>query len=312
MKSLLLFSLVALLAGCTMLEKKPDQPKVTLAPSELMKQAKILQKNEQWSEALNLINSWEKQDQKHSDNAQIASLTEEIKRDWKMQKRTSEDWILVYETRSLQQKLPYLERLVAIDSENLITRSRLLFWKKLLESKVSPLISCGSMHLHLEPALAESCAQLAESIEPTQQSAHLLNKIKQTRAQEKSAAQTKKAVQVKRDLSQQRDRLLSTAIKQRDEASFQESINSLNKLLRLNPKDTEAKQLLEDVISERDQRVERLIKFGDALYRDEQIDQAVSVWESAEKMDEGRSDIASRIDRALKVLERLREIKEVQ
>lgn len=310
MKGLLAITLITLLAGCTALEKKPIKPEASLTANELIKQAKTLQKREQWRQALALINSWQKK--APQDNAQVESVAEDIQRDWKMQKRNSEDWILVYETRSLQQKLPYLERLATIDSENLITQSRLLFWTKRLESKVAPLIACGSMHLHLDAALAEACAQLSQSIKATEQSAHLLEKIKESQAQKKSIAKTKKAVQVKRSLSQQRARLLTQAKKQRDEESFQDSINNLKKLLAINPKDAEVKILLKEVTAIRDLRVERLIKFGDALYRDEQIDQAVSVWESAEKMDTGRPDIASRIDRALKVLERLREIKEVQ
>ncbi|MCW8890838.1 MAG: hypothetical protein OQL20_09295 [Sedimenticola sp.] len=310
MRSLLIFTLITLLSGCAILEKKPVSEAIVLEPEALSKQARLLQKDEKWSEALALLAG--RTTPESPATPQLQSLAEEIERDWNMHKRNSEDWILFYEAQSLQQKLPYLERLVEIDSENIITKSRLLFWKKLLESKVPPLISCGSMHLYLDPVLAENCAQLAEKIKPTEQSAHLLSKIQKTREQEKSAAQSKKAVRVKRNLTQQKVRLLIQAKKLRDEEDFQESINTLKKLLSLNPDDAQASKLLKEVTFARDQRVEGLIKFGDALYRDEQIDQAVSVWESAGKLDAERPDIASRIDRALKVLERLREIKEVQ
>ncbi|MCW8951046.1 MAG: hypothetical protein OQL17_13765 [Sedimenticola sp.] len=310
MRNLLLFSLLILLSACTVLEKKPIITKQEVPQTELIKQARTLQQKEQWSAALDLLEKWNNSNTPK--NIQIESLAEEIKRDWNMHKRNSEDWILVYETRSLQQRLPYLEHLAEIDPDNLITKSRLLFWSNLLESKVAPLIACGSIHLHLDPALAEACTLLSEEIKPTKESAHLLSKIKQTHAKEKDAAKTKKALRIKRNLSYQRERLLAQAIKQRDEEAYQDSINSFQRLLTIAPDDAEAKALLADVIRIRDERVDRLIKFGDALYRDEQIDQAVSVWESAEKLDQGRTDIASRIDRAMKVLERLREIKEIQ
>ncbi|MCW8902754.1 MAG: hypothetical protein OQL22_03425, partial [Sedimenticola sp.] len=87
-----------------------------------------------------------------------------------------------------------------------------------------------------------------------------------------------------------------------------DAIASLNRLLELVPDDAEGRALLDQVIQLRDEKVTRLIAFGDALYREEQIEQAVSVWESAEKLDMGRQDVAARIDRAMKVLERLREI----
>ncbi|TVO70494.1 tetratricopeptide repeat protein [Sedimenticola selenatireducens] len=309
MRRLVLLVLMGLLTSCTVLETKQEQPERTLSTAELIKQARTLQQKEQWSEALVLLR---KKGGTEPRDEQIESLEAEIRRDWTMQKRNSEDWILVFETRSLKQKLPHLERLAKIDSENLITRSRLLFWTKLLESKVASLISCGSMHLHLDPALAEACTMLSEEIKPTKESAHLLSKIKKTRAEEKSVQQSKEAVRAKRNLSQQRDRLLAQAKTLRDEEDYPESIHSLQRLLKLIPNDSEAITLLKEVTAVRDQRVEKLIKFGDALYRDEQIDQAVSVWESAEKLDEGRADIASRIDRAMKVLERLREIKKEQ
>lgn len=307
MRRLVLLVLMGLLAGCTVLAPRQDQPGRTLSIAEIIKQARALQHKEQWSEALALLRN---KGGAEPGDERIGSLEGEIRRDWNMQKRNSEDWILVYETRSLKQKLPHLQRLAKIDSDNLITRSRLLFWTKLLESKVAALISCGSMHLYLDPALAEACTILSEEIKPTQESSHLLAKIKKTRATEKSVQQNKKAVRVKRDLSQQRDRLLAQAKTRHDEGEYAESINNLQRLLKLVPNDAAAITLLEEVTIIRDQQVEKLIKFGDALYRDEQIDQAVSVWESAEKLDTGRADIASRIDRAMKVLERLREIKE--
>ncbi len=66
----------------------------------------------------------------------MVELRSEIIRDWEMRKRNREDWILVYETQSLKEKIPYLEDLAAIDPENLITKSRLLFGKTCLNPKL--------------------------------------------------------------------------------------------------------------------------------------------------------------------------------
>lgn len=112
----------------------------------------------------------------------------------------------------------------------------------------------------------------------------------------------------KKNTAQERDRLLKLAKTQFAEEAIADAITSLQRLLELVPGDPEGSALLEQVIQVRDEKVASLIAFGDALYREEQIEQAVSVWESAEKLDMGRQDVAARIDRAMKVLERLREI----
>lgn len=305
MKTLLILLLVTLLTGCSaIITKVPPVTKVT-SPSALIKQAETLHKQEQWHEAVALLDAGVNQ---YPEEPRMVELRSEIIRDWEMQKRNKEDWILVHETRSLMEKIPYLENLAAIDPKNLITKSRLLFWKNLLDSKVTGLIACGSVHLHLDRALAEACATLAEKIKPTKASAHLLGKIKQSHAAQKRTERSEQAVREKQNTAQQYERLLKLAKAQLSDEAIPDAIASLNRLLELVPDDAEGRALLEQVIQLRDEKVTRLITFGDALYREEQIEQAVSVWESAEKLDMGRQDVAARIDRAMKVLERLREI----
>ncbi|WP_428604567.1 hypothetical protein [Sedimenticola sp.] len=304
MRSLLILLLALVFSGCTALPIKTAQ-KEKLDLSSLIKQAKVLHKQEKWQEALILLNEGVKQ---HPEALEVADLRAEIKRDWELKKRNQEDWILIQETRALQAKIPHLEELVRIDPQNYITKSRLLFWQTLLESKVAALIACGSVHLHLDQSLAENCVTLAEQIKPSKESEHLQKKIQQSHAAQKRTELTRQAVRIKRVTAQQRDQLFKLAHTQLDNGAIPDAIASLDQLLELVPDDAEAKMLRNQVIQLRDERVARLIDFGDKLYRDEQIEQAVSVWESAEKLDMGRQDVAARIDRAMKVLERLREI----
>ncbi len=307
MKILRLAILSLLLAGCTAIQTKSSPESKFTSPAALIEQAETLYQEKQWHAAVELLNQGAKQ---FPDELQIIELRSEIMRAWEMKKRNKEDWILVYETRSLQEKIPYLEDLARIDPENYITKSRLLFWKTLLESRVARLIACGSVHLHLDQPLAEACVTLAEKIKPTRESAHLLMKIKQSYAEQKRAERSQQAVREKQNQAQRRDRLLKLARSQLADDALPDAIASLNRLLEQAPDDAEAKSLLEEVTQVRDKRVTRLIEFGDALYRDEQIEQAVSVWEAAEKLDMGRQDVAARIERAMRVLERLREIQE--
>lgn len=305
MKILPILLLVVLLAGCSAITTTVSPVTKATTPSVLVKQAETLYKQEQWHKAVALLDAGVNQ---FPEERRMVELRSEIIRDWEMRKRNKEDWILVYETQSLKEKIPYLEDLATIDPENLITKSRLLFWKNLLESKVTGLIACGSVHLHLDQALAEECATLAEKIKPTEESAHLLKKIKQSHAAQKRTERSEQAVREKQNTAQQREHLMKLARAQLSDDAIPDAIASLNRLLELVPDDAEGRALLDQVIQLRDEKVTRLIAFGDALYREEQIEQAVSVWESAEKLDMGRQDVAARIDRAMKVLERLREI----
>ncbi len=307
MKWLLIPLIFILLTGCSAIVTKTAPSAPAASPAELIKQAQALYKQKQWHGALVLLGSGL---DRYPDERQLVELRAEIKRDWELRKRNREDWILVHETTSLWKKIPYLEELVSIDPENIITKSRLLFWQNMLKSKVPDLIACGSVHLHLDQALAEACVTLAEKIKPTEESAFLLNKIKQSHAKQKRTERTKQAVQEKQNKAQRRNRLLKQARAQMADEAIPDAIITLQQLLELVPDDPEGSALLEQVTRLRDEKVANLIAFGDALYREEQIEQAVSVWESAEKLDMGRQDVAARIERAMKVLERLREIQE--
>lgn len=309
MKQLLLSVLLLLASGCAVLPPARVADGESRSEEQILQQAILLHEKRQWADAMALLSRGL---EAYPLSEQLAELRDSVNRDWQLQKRNREDWILVYEVRALQKKLPYLESLVEIDPENYITKSRLLFWRSLLESRVAGLISCGSIHLHLDKPLAEQCATLADEIKPTEQSAHLLGRIRQEEAEEEKKARARQVVRSKRELERRRTRLLEQANEDFSSGAYQESISRLNQLLVLNPGDREAGELLDRVSRERDREVERLLAYGDRLYREEQIEQAVSVWESADKLAPGRTEIASRIDRAMKVLQKLQEIRQVE
>lgn len=309
MRRLLIVVLLLLVGGCAGLPPVRVADGESRSETQILQQAAALHEKRQWADAMALLTAGL---DAYPESEPLVELRESVNRDWQLQKRNREDWILVHEVQALQKKLPYLENLVAIDPENYITKSRLLFWRSLLESKVADLIACGSLHLHLDKPLAEQCASLAEEIKPTPQSEHLLGRIRQEEAAEEKKAQAQAAVRSKQKLARRRDRLFKQATADFESGAYRESIGGLNQLLTSNPQDREARALLEQVTRERDREVDRLLAYGDRLYREEQIEQAVSVWESADKLAPGRTDIAGRIERAMKVLQKLQEIQQVE
>lgn len=124
MKTLPILLLVVLLTGCSAIITKIPPATKAASPSVLIKQAETLHKQERWHEAVALLSAGVNQ---YPEELGIVELRSEIMRHWEMRKRNREDWILVHEARSLKEKIPYLEDLAAIDPENLITKSRLLF-----------------------------------------------------------------------------------------------------------------------------------------------------------------------------------------
>lgn len=309
MKGVLILMLALLIGGCTALPPTKSPTKEKLTEKQFLQQAGALYEGKQWASATALLDRGVAE---YPESGRLAELRDSVKRDWQLQKRSREDWILVHETRALQQKLPYLESLVEIDPESYITKSRLLFWRSLLESKVASLIACGSLHLHLDKSLAEQCATLADEIKPTRQSAHLLRRIRQDEAAQEKKSRTRQAAQNRRQQAERKARLLKQASIYLSSGEYPESISHLNQLLQIDPDDIEAKRLLQQATAERDQEVERLLAYGDRLYREEQIEQAVSVWESADRLAPGRTDISGRIERAMKVLQKLQEIRQAE
>jgi len=308
-RRLLIPLLLLLGSGCAVLPPAKEAGGESRSEAQILQQAAALHEKRQWADAMALLTAGL---ESYPGSERLVELRESVNRDWQLQKRNREDWILVHEVRALQKKLPYLESLAAIDPENYITKSRLLFWRSLLESKVAGLIACGSLHLHLDKPLAEQCATLAEEIKPTPQSEHLLGRIRQEEAAEEEKARAQAAVRSRQKLAQRRDRLFKQAKVDFESGAYRESINGLNQLLATDPEDREARALLEQVTRERDREVDRLLAYGDRLYREEQIEQAVSVWESADKLAPGRTDIAGRIERAMKVLQKLQEIQQAE
>ena len=309
MKRIVILIVMLLITGCTALSPTKPVEKKKLTEEQFLQQAGALHDQKQWARAVSLLDQAVAE---YPESERLAGLHDSVKRDWQLQKRSREDWILVHEVRALQQKLPYLESLVEIDPENYITRSRLLFWRKLLQSKVASLIACGSLHLHLDRTLAEQCATLADEIKATRQSAHLLSRIRQDEAAREKKSRTRQAAKNQRQQAERRAHLLKQASTYFSSDEYPESISHLNELLEMDPHDSEAKRLLQKVTAERDQEIERLLTYGDRLYREEQIEQAVSVWESADKLEPGRTDISVRIERAMKVLQKLQEIRQAE
>ena len=76
-----------------------------------------------------------------------------------------------------------------------------------------------------------------------------------------------------------------------------------------NPEISDLRQAAEKAINP---QIEALVKLGDHLYLDEQLEAALATWQAALVLNPQDQEIASRIDRANTVLSKLQHLREQQ
>lgn len=295
------------LVGCTGNQIRQQEPKASKPPEVIIKEADGLVAGDNLAGAVKMLKSAVGI---YPENRELEKRFRRLDVKWERHKRQLEDRILVLEAGAIWKKLPLLEKLAQSDPDSYILESRLLFWKKLLESKEDNLISCAGYHLKKNLLLAKECVELARKIDPGFAHNALIKEIDHSLQVRKSIRKSKIKEKKKQHRLVQIDQLLETAKERLSTKDYAGGVRALDKLLKLAPKNPEAIKLHVRAKAERDQQVTELVKLGDRLYREEQIEQAVIIWEIAAKLDPGENDIANKIDRALKVLGRLQEIRE--
>jgi tetratricopeptide (TPR) repeat protein len=306
MRVFLILILLVQLAGCAIFENKKQQRLLSGPTKSLIAETKRLQAQSKWAEAEQYLKAALAKQPEHP---ALLSTYEVLKADWNRHLRYVEDQILVIEARALKNKIPLLEQQAQIDPHNLILKSRQIFWQRLLVSKVSALVSCGEHHIQQQSNLSRQCLQLAHAIKPSPKVGRLLAQFKRKEAAVQTAKRTKKQVRAQQDKAALGKRLIVQGQAALEEGEYLLAIDRLNSASKLQPDNQAAADLLAQAVAARDAKVEELLKIGDEMYRSERIEQAVRAWEAANRMAPGRNNIAQRIDRAGKVLERLEQIR---
>lgn len=281
-------------------EKKAD------SPTTVIKEAKQLRQEGDWSKA---IKSLEEAGQDFPQNQQIQNALEELKAAWLKEKRLLDDRMLVIDTSSLTAKLPLLEQRSKGEPDNLLLKSRLLFWEKYLQTQVDPLVSCGVTHEGRYLWLARKCLQLADKIAPSPRITKLLEDIFGKIELRQQATSNREEKQEELERSRQVQGLLQEAERNMQRGEYRSALRKLDEALRQDPENPKVRELLSKAQSELDLQVKSLVKLGDSLYHNEQIGPAVKVWETALRLDPNQDEIKEKIDRARRVLEKLEAIR---
>ena len=277
-----------------------------LPPAEVIRQAEQLRKEGNWSQAIALLQEANRQYPGYGD---LEKLTRRLERNWENEKRRLEERILVTEARAMLKIIPMLEQLERGESEDYLLKSRLLFWRQFLQTKVEPLLACGRAEASRDLWLARRCLQLAQRIAPSDEAAELLRQV----GMKIDAA--RKALRERREREEQEQRarrietLLSEAEFDMQRGALSSALLKLDEAIRQDPENPRVRQLLDQVQAALDRQVESLVKLGDRLYREEQIGPAIAVWEAALKLTPNDQGVSEKILRARKVLEKLQQIR---
>ena len=305
MLRLLLLSLLLLgLGGCSDLQTRLAEPpsKPMESSTEALDAADVMAKEGRWSQALALL---EKAARDYPGDPAIEARRVSMRERWERQERVLEDQIMVGDAENQELKIALLEKLSLAEPGNLIVTSRRIYWKEVLASNIEKLTACGEFHVTTDTALARRCFQLASGMAATPDIEQRLAGIsEQLLLSENVAAERRRA---KEEKERQRGRSRCSTMRRRRSTRVITDVHWIfwKKSRNCSRTTARCRGLQEEAWSMISPQVEALVKLGDHLYLDEQLDAAVATWQAALTLKPDDEAILARIDRAKTVLNRL-------
>lgn len=308
-----LLLVLLLLGGCAGLQPPAEKPHRLIKPpanaAEAVEIANGFARRGRWSDALDLLDAAVLE---YPQDSSLQRSRDGLQARWEREERQLQDLILVGDAENQKQKIGLLEKLSRAEPDNLIVMSRRIYWKEVLVSKALPLTACGEQHAEQYPSLARRCFELASAFNTNESLEHRLAEVdKRLQANEQVVAERRRVQEAKE--RQLRAKVLLHNAKAAIEArEYRQALDTLDQVAELQPDNIEVPGLKATAWSMISPQVEALVKLGDHLYLDEQLDAAVATWQAALSLKPDDEDIQSRIERARSVLSRLDELRRKQ
>ena len=303
----LLFALM--LTGCAGLrvaDTPPDVADMESSPITSAEQA-IARANELaerglWSHALDTLDS---ASNRFPDDAALERARERYLERRDYQARALEDNILVEDAENQQRKLALLDQLARVEPGDLLTTSRRIYWKEVLAGKIERLTVCSETHTDLKPSLAKRCYKVASGLGVSEDIERRLNQVASQLREGENLAEQRRRARVEKERQMRAKGLLDDAKVAIDAHDYRRALDILTQVAKLQPDNVEVAGLQREAWAMISPQVEALIKLGDHLYLDEQLEAAVATWKAALNLKPQDEDILARIERARTVLDRL-------
>ncbi len=279
-----------------------DPPTSNLAIGEAHK----LKQKGNWHQAITLL---EQASEKYPEDQVLRSELKRLEKAWALEERLLEDRILVAETTTIGEQIKLLEKLSLGEPNNVLYGFRLLLLRLQAISGADSLVACGRFHGETHLRLAKLCLERAMEIKPSKETGELLSGVNDRIRQKKHASMSRKAA---RD-TQKRKRKVAQLLADAEEAiargAYVNALSKLDKVIEEDPDNADAHRLISETQTTLGKHVETLVRIGDQLYREEKIAAAVAIWGAALELDPDQQEIAEKIDRARRVLEKLEAIR---
>lgn len=301
----LLLALV-LLGGCAAIEPQEAPVGALIKPpasaEEAVLIARDLASHGRWSAAIELLQEAQLQ---FPQERELIDEQQVLRERWAGERRSMEDQIMVGDVEGQQRKVELLERLSRAEPDDLIVTSRRLYWKEVLAGKVEQLTDCAETHAAARPSLSRRCYEQAAMLGSGPEiEARLAVVHTQLQASEQEAAERRRIRQA-RERQARAKVLLGEAKAAIDAHDYRRALDTLRQVEALQPDNVEVSGLKQEAWSMISPQIEALVKLGDHLYLDEQLEAAVATWQAALNLTPDDEELKARIERAKTVLDRL-------
>jgi len=228
--------------------------------------------------------------------------------------REIDERILIADTEGLLRQVPLLAERIQIKSDGADgadVRRRMKQTNALLKSSRSKLMECGTRALdggRLDRA--EKCLTLARRIEDTPDVAQAIARLNDQKAARTKQARAKKQRTEEAQRRKESEQLVEQLHEALAAAELTRAQQILSQLDSLGVKSDELVGLRQALNSAIAAKVEELLEQGNALYRDEKVQEAKTTWEAALTLDPLNERIQASIERANTVLKALQELQQ--
>jgi tetratricopeptide (TPR) repeat protein len=311
--ALLLVTVTLVVSGCAGLRHDvPTEPALIKQPEtvdEAILIAEDYAANGRWQTALNVL------DRALRDTPGDPGLLDKraaLAARWAYQEQSWEDRILLGDAENQRAKIAVLEQLSRAAPDDLLTTSRRLYWKEVLRGKGDALTACAERHVVLQPDLARRCYRIAVDLVDAAEQERRLQGVREQLAEGEQLAEEQRRQRAEKERQLRAKGLLDEARVAIEGNDYRRALDLLARVDALQPDNPEVDALQQSAWSMLSPQVEALVKLGDHLYLDEQLEAAVATWQAALNLKPNDEDITARIARARTVLRRLDALRDRQ
>lgn len=319
----LLPALAALLAlaGCAQLPTAPEGAQAPVAAVDVeaaIAESSRLSAEGRWQEASDLV---KRAKRRFGDDPRLVAHLEQLGERWERVRRRIQDEILITQAEAKRAESLWLEELSRAQPSDLIVLSRRIFAREQLNRQLSDVVACAEWHQETLPVLARRCHDLASGLVlddalkarlaavETRLDQHAEAAAGASPAQAPNAPET---TRTEPEAQRSARLLLAEAKAAVDARDYRGALDTLDRVAALQPNNPEIADLRRTAEQAISPQVQALVKLGDHLYLDEQMEAALAAWQAALLLSPADSEIAARVDRAETVLKRLELLRQQQ